>query len=58
MIDFAEASSFGNFLSVIPDRLHDTFRADFELAALAHQNPEGFAARDYGAIIVSHKPGG
>jgi len=58
MIDFMEASSFGNFLSAIPKDLHDTFRADFERAALAHPDPEGFASRDYGAIIVARKPGG
>ena len=57
-VDFMEASSFGNFLSAIPEDLHDTFRADFERAALAHQDPEGFAMRDYGAMIVACKPGG
>ena len=58
LIDFIEASSFGNFLSAIPEDLHDTFRADFERAALAHQDPKGFAMRDYGAMIVARKPGG
>jgi hypothetical protein len=58
MIDFMEASSFGNFLSAIPEDLHDTFRGDFERAALAHQDPEGFATRDYGAMVVARKPGG
>jgi ubiquinone/menaquinone biosynthesis C-methylase UbiE len=58
MTDFMEASSFGNFLSAIPKDLHDTFRADFECTALAHQDPEGFASRDYGAMIVARKPGG
>ena len=52
MIDFMEASWFGNFLSAIPEDLRDSFRADFERAILAHQAPEGFATRDYGAIIV------
>jgi trans-aconitate methyltransferase len=56
MIDFMEASSFGNFLSAIPEDLHDTFRTDFERAVLAHQAPEGFASRDYGAIIVARRP--
>jgi hypothetical protein len=56
LVDFMEASSFGNFLSAIPEELHDTFRADFERAALAHQDPEGFATRDYGAMIVARKP--
>jgi hypothetical protein len=55
MIDFMEASSFGNFLSAIPEDLHDTFRADFERAALAHQDAEGLATRDYGATIVARK---
>ena len=59
LIDFMEASSFGNFLSAIPEDLHDTFRADFECAALAaHQDSEGLATRDYGAMIVARKPGG
>src|SRR5450631_133206 len=58
MIDFMEASSFGNFLSAIPKDLHDTFRTDFDRAALAHQDPEGFASRDYGAMIVARKPSG
>ena len=58
MIDFMEASSFGNFLSAIPEDLHDTFRADFERVVLTHQDPEGFAMRDYGAMIVARKPGG
>ena len=58
LIDFMEASSFGNFLSAIPEELHDTFRADFEHAALALQDPGGFATRDYGAMIVARKLGG
>jgi arsenite methyltransferase len=58
MLDFMEASSFGNFLSAIPAELHDTFRADFERATLAHHDPEGFAMRDYGASILARKPGG
>ena len=58
MIDFMEASSFGNFLSAIPEDLHDTLRADFDRAFLARQDPEGFAMRDYGAMIVARKPGG
>jgi hypothetical protein len=53
-----EASSFGNFLSAIPEDLHDTFRADFERVALSHRDPEGFAVHDYGAMIVARKPGG
>jgi hypothetical protein len=58
MIDFMEASSFGNFLSAIPEELHDTFRADFERLALSHQDPEGFIVHDYGAMIVARKLGG
>jgi hypothetical protein len=58
MIDFIEASSFGNFLSAIPEELHDTFRADFECVALSHQDLTGFDLHDYGAMIVARKPGG
>ena len=58
LVDFMEASSFGNFFCAIPEDLHDAFRADFERAVLAHQDPEGFAMRDYGAMIVARKPGG
>jgi ubiquinone/menaquinone biosynthesis C-methylase UbiE len=55
MIDFMEASSFGNFLSAIPEELHDTFGADFE--RLAPQDADGYVTRDYGAMIVARKPG-
>jgi hypothetical protein len=53
-----EASSFGNFLSAIPEELHDTFHADFERVALSHQDLKGFTVHDYGAMIVARKPGG
>jgi ubiquinone/menaquinone biosynthesis C-methylase UbiE len=56
LIDFMEASSFGNFLSAIPEDLHDTFRSDFERVVQAHPHPEGFATRDWGAVIVARKP--
>jgi hypothetical protein len=54
LVDFMEASSFGNFLSAIPEALHDTFRADFE--RLVPHDAEGFATCDYGALIVARKP--
>lgn len=56
MLDFAEASSFGNLMSAIPADLHACFRSDFEQAAAACCGPDGLRTRDYGMLVVAHKP--
>jgi hypothetical protein len=55
MLDFIEASSFGNFLSAIPADLHDTLRTDLRLALEAQSGGEGFSLRDYGMMVVAQR---
>jgi len=58
MLDFIEASSFGNFLSAIPTDLHDTLRTDLRQALEAQSGGDGLAYRDYGMMVVARKLGG
>jgi hypothetical protein len=57
MLDFIEASSFGNFLSAIPSDLHDTLRTDLRQALEAKSGGDGLAYRDYGMMVVARKLG-
>ena len=56
MLDFMQASSFGNFFAAIPEDLHEAFRADFEHAIEAHGGQDGFSLRDYGMLLVARRP--
>jgi arsenite methyltransferase len=56
-IDFAQASSFGNFLSHLPPELGRAARAEIsaELAQLA--TPDGIRQESQRLIAIASKPG-
>jgi ubiquinone/menaquinone biosynthesis C-methylase UbiE len=54
LLDFIEASSFGNFLSAVPPDLHDTSRTDFAASFATQAGP--IRVRDYGVLFVARKP--
>jgi ubiquinone/menaquinone biosynthesis C-methylase UbiE len=56
VVDFADASSFGNFLKMVPDELRASFRADLAAIFETARGPEGVAMRDHGMVIVAERP--
>jgi ubiquinone/menaquinone biosynthesis C-methylase UbiE len=55
VVDFVEASSFGNFLRIVPADLRASFAADLAAAFEAQRGPEGIAVRDFGVLFVARK---
>jgi ubiquinone/menaquinone biosynthesis C-methylase UbiE len=53
VVDFLEASSFGNFLRVVPEELRAPLRADLVAALEARKGAEGIVLRDYGTAFVA-----
>jgi ubiquinone/menaquinone biosynthesis C-methylase UbiE len=53
LVDFLEASSFGNFLRIVPDELHRSLRADLVSAFDAQRGTDGVVARDWGVLFVA-----
>ena len=53
VIDFVESSTFGNFLSMVPEDLRPGLRADLVAAFEARRGPEGIAIRDYALLLVA-----
>lgn len=56
VVDFMEASSFGNFLQIVPRDLRDSLREDLETAFESHRKPEGIVLRDWGTALVARRP--
>jgi arsenite methyltransferase len=54
-VDFLEASSFGNFLRIVPEDLRGSLRADLDAAFEATRRPEGIVVRDYGCLFVASR---
>jgi ubiquinone/menaquinone biosynthesis C-methylase UbiE len=55
VIDFMEASSFGNFLRIVPEELRPRLRVDLAAAFEARRGPEGIALRDWGTLAVARR---
>jgi ubiquinone/menaquinone biosynthesis C-methylase UbiE len=53
LVDFLEASSFGNFLRVVPEGLRPSLRADLVSAFDAQKGPQGIVTRDWGVLFVA-----
>jgi arsenite methyltransferase len=53
LVDFLEASSFGNFLRIVPEGLRESLRADLAAAFDARRGPEGITVRDWGVLFVA-----
>jgi ubiquinone/menaquinone biosynthesis C-methylase UbiE len=56
VVDFMEASSFGNFLRIVPEDDRATFRGDLAVAFEAHRGPDGIVMRDWGMLFVARRP--
>jgi ubiquinone/menaquinone biosynthesis C-methylase UbiE len=54
-VDFLEASSFGNFLRIVPDELHASLREDLVAAFEASKCAEGVVIRDLGMLLVAKR---
>ncbi len=55
VVDFLEASSFGNFLRIVPEELRASLRVDLAGAFDARRGPEGIVMRDYGTLFVARR---
>jgi hypothetical protein len=53
LVHFLEASSFGNFLRIVPEDLRPTLRADLAAAFDARKSADGVLARGWGVLFVA-----
>jgi ubiquinone/menaquinone biosynthesis C-methylase UbiE len=53
LVDFLEASSFGNLLRPVPEELRPTLRADLVATFDAQRGPQGVVARGWGVLFVA-----
>jgi ubiquinone/menaquinone biosynthesis C-methylase UbiE len=56
LIEFLEASAFGNFLRIVPEELQAQFRAELAAAFDAQSGPDGFVVRGWGVVFVAERP--
>ena len=56
LVEFLEASSFGNFLLIVPEQLRPTLRADLAAALDKRKTPEGVVDRSWGVLVVAKRP--
>jgi SAM-dependent methyltransferase len=52
-VDFAEASSFGNLLRIVPEELRASLRADLVSAFDRQKGPDGVVVRGWGVLFVA-----
>jgi ubiquinone/menaquinone biosynthesis C-methylase UbiE len=55
VVDFANASSFGNFLKMVPDDLRASFRDDLAAIFESGRGPDGVAMHDHGMLLVAER---
>ncbi len=56
VVDFAQASSFGNFMSLVPEPLHRQLRTDLTSAFERIREPDGIRVRQHAGLFVAAKP--
>jgi hypothetical protein len=54
-VEFAEASSFGSFLAMVPEELRASLRADLVAAFEGQRGPEGVVVQGWGALLVAKR---
>jgi hypothetical protein len=54
-VEFAEASSFGNVLAMVPEELRASLRADLVAAFESQRGPEGVVVRGWGVLLVAKR---
>jgi len=52
-LDFAEASSFGNFLRIVPEELRTSLRADLVSRFDGQRGADGIVVRGWGVLLVA-----
>ncbi len=55
LVDFLEASSFGNFFRIVPEELRPSLRADLISAFDAQKGADGVVVRDWGLVFVAKR---
>lgn len=55
-VEFAEASSFGSLLAMVPEDLRTSLRADLVAAFESQRGPEGLVVRGWGVLLVAKRP--
>jgi ubiquinone/menaquinone biosynthesis C-methylase UbiE len=55
-VEFAEASSFGSFLAMVPEQLRASLRADLVAAFESQRGPDGVVVRGWGVLVVATRP--
>jgi ubiquinone/menaquinone biosynthesis C-methylase UbiE len=55
VVDFAESSSFGNFLSLVPDDLRASLRADLAVAFDKNRGDNGITLRQFATLFVAER---
>jgi SAM-dependent methyltransferase len=55
IVEFLEASSFGNFLRPVPEELRPPLRADLIAAFDDRRGPEGVALRGWGVLLIAER---
>jgi hypothetical protein len=55
VLDFLEASSFGNFLRIVPEELRASLRAELAAGFEARRGPSGVVVRDYATVFVAKR---
>jgi ubiquinone/menaquinone biosynthesis C-methylase UbiE len=55
VVDFAESSSFGNFLSLVPDDLRAPLRADLAAAFDQNRDANGITLRQFAALFIAER---
>jgi SAM-dependent methyltransferase len=53
IVDFLEASSFGNFLRPVPEELRASFRADLIADFDARRGSDGIVMRGWGVLLIA-----
>jgi ubiquinone/menaquinone biosynthesis C-methylase UbiE len=53
LVDFLDASAFGNFFRIVPEDLRPSLRADLASALDAQRGPEGIVLRDWVVLFVA-----
>jgi len=57
LVEFIEASSFGNFSRIVPEELRASFRADLIAAFDRQRGPDGVGVRGWGVLFVAARTG-
>jgi SAM-dependent methyltransferase len=56
LVDFMDASTFGNFFRIVPEDMRGRLRDDLIAAFEARRQPEGIIVRDWGLSFLAIKP--